>query len=242
MRGAVRPRSTRRDGERTAWLTLFRRGFLAMAPLWAGAIPVGVAYAVAAHDAGLGAGATQLMSLLVFSAAAQVSAVSLLRAGASLPLLIATAMALNVQLLLIGLAVGRQARPSWRQRLLTASVLTDGAYGVSAALGPLRLPLLLGAGSSMYLAWNGGTFLGLLVGAALPDPERLGLGFIVPLAFLAVLVPLVRTRTSGLVVLSAAAATLLLAPHVPTGVAVLGAGLAGSAAGGWWSRRGEDAA
>jgi len=48
----------------------FRRGFLAMAPLWVGAVPVGIAYAVAARAAGLGTGETQLMSAVVFSAAA----------------------------------------------------------------------------------------------------------------------------------------------------------------------------
>ena len=46
-----------------------------------GAIPSGIAYGVAAHGAGLGPGETQLMSLVVFSAAAQVGAVALLGAG-----------------------------------------------------------------------------------------------------------------------------------------------------------------
>ena len=106
---------------------LYRRGFLAMLPLWAGAIPVGVAYAVAARAAGIGAGQTLLMSLVVFSAAAQVTAVSLLQKGASLPLLTATALALNAQLPLIGVAIGRQLRLTRLERFAVAWVLTDGA-------------------------------------------------------------------------------------------------------------------
>ena len=114
--------------------------------------------------------------------------------------------------------------------------LTDGAYGVTAALGPLRLPVLLGAGVSMYLGWNLGTALGSAAGQALPDPRQLGIDFVVPLTFLAVLVPLVRTRTAALVALVAGVATLLLARLVPGGIAVLGAGLLGIAAGAWQTR------
>ena len=81
-----------------ARLALFARGFVALLPLWAGAIPSGIAYGVAARSAGLGLGETQLMSLVVFSAAAQVGAVSLLGAGAPVAVLIGTALALNAQL------------------------------------------------------------------------------------------------------------------------------------------------
>jgi predicted branched-subunit amino acid permease len=213
------------------------RGFLALLPLWAGAIPSGIAYGVAARAAGLGPGETQLMSLVVFSAAAQVGAVSLLGAGAPVALLVGTALALNAQLPLLGLAVGRQTRPSWPARLVAAWFLTDGAYGIAAACGPLRLPVLLGAGVSMYTAWNAGTALGSVLGAVVPDLRRLGVDFVVPLTFLAVLVPLVRTRTAALVALVAGATALLLARLVPGGVAVLGAGLVGSAAGAWRTRR-----
>src|SRR5262245_42798689 len=126
--------------------TLFVRGFAAMLPLWAGAIPVGIAYGVAARDSGLSLVETQLMSLVVFSAAAQVSAVSLLDEGTSSAILIGTAIALSAQLLLLGLAIGRQFRQSWPARVVTAWFLTDGAYGVASARGRLTPPLLLGAG------------------------------------------------------------------------------------------------
>src|SRR5918999_5625272 len=89
-------------------LAAFRRGYLALLPLWSGAIPAGVAYGVAARSAGLGVGETQLMSLVVFSAAGQIGAVSLIAGGASPLLLIGTVMALNAQLVLLGLAIGRQ--------------------------------------------------------------------------------------------------------------------------------------
>ena len=205
----------------------FRSGFVAMLPLWSGAIPIGIAYGVAARSVGLGPLEAQLMSVVVFSAAAQVSATSLLQSGAPLPLLVATTVSLNAQILLVGLAVSRELALSWRRRLALAALLTDGAYGVTVASGGLTLPRLLGAGAGMFVGWNVGTGLGILAGQALPDVRRLGLEVIVPLTFLAVLVPLVRTSTALSVVLVSALGTLLLLRVVPTGVAVLMAGTAG---------------
>src|SRR4051812_15107008 len=104
---------------------LFRRGFVGLVPLWAGAIPVGGADGVGGGGGGLGAVETQVMSLTVFSAAAQLSAVPLLERGTPTIVLVATAMALNAQVLLLGLSVGRQVRPSGVTRLVTAWLLTD---------------------------------------------------------------------------------------------------------------------
>src|SRR5262249_46719952 len=165
---AESPSGCAADRGRPCAVALFLRGFAALLPLWAGAIPTGIAFAVAARGAGLAPAETQLMSLVVFSAAAQVSATSLLGAGAPAVVLVAAALALNVQLLLLGLAIGRQTRPTWPARLLAAYFLTDGAYGVAVAGGELTLPGLVGAGASMFVAWNAGTAIGVAAGQGLP--------------------------------------------------------------------------
>jgi branched chain amino acid efflux pump len=228
---AIDPISRRSEAVADFW-----RGYLALLPLWSGAIPAGVAYGVAARSAGLGVVETQVMSLVVFSAAGQIGAVSLIAGGASPLLLIGTVMALNAQLLLLGLAIGQQLRLSWLERLATAWLLTDGAYGVSLGVGPLRLAVLLGAGASMYTGWNLGTALGAGVGAALPSPGAFGIDLVAPLAFLAVLVPLVGSRPALLVAVVAGVTALLLSRVAPGGVAVLGAGLIGCTVGAWATR------
>lgn len=215
---------------------LFRHGFVGLLPLWLGAIPIGIAYGVAARAAGFSLFETQVMSVIVFSASAQISALSLLGAGAPVLVIIVTALALNAQLLLIGLAVGRQERPSWLARLLAACVLTDAAYGVALADGRARLPVLVAAGVSMLLGWNLGTAIGALVGAALPDPRRLGVDLVVTLTFLGVLIPLIRSRAALLAALAAGLTTLVLLSVAPS-VAVLGAGMVGGGVGAWCSRR-----
>jgi predicted branched-subunit amino acid permease len=203
-------------------------------------VPAGIAFGVAARAAGLGAGAAQLMSLLVFSAAGQMGAVSLLGAETSPGVLIATVVVLNAQLLLLSVTVGRQLRLSGLQRPLVAWLLTDGAYGVAAGDGPLSVPSLLGAGASMYAAWNLGTATGSLLGDTLGDPQRFGIDLVVPLTFLSVLVPLLRTGATRIVALTSGLVALLLTRSAPLGVAVLGAATAGAAVGTWWTRSEPD--
>jgi predicted branched-subunit amino acid permease len=82
-------------------------------------------------------------------------------------------------------------------RPLLAFVLTDEAYGVAMhAYQQSRWSeaFLLGAGLSLYVVFNLATVVGALMGAALPDPKSLGLDFIFPLSFLALLFPLLHTR------------------------------------------------
>lgn len=217
--------------------TPFRRGFLLMLPLWAGAIPSGLVYGVVARNVGLSFLEAQLMSLVVFSAAAQISVVTLIGEGTATWLVVGTALALNAQLLLVSVAVGRQLRLERIERLVAGWLLTDAVYGVSAATGRLRLPVMLGAGVCMYLGWNLGTALGLAAGESIPDPQRLGIGLVIPLSFLAVLAPLLRNLTAVIVAGAAAISALLAAPILPGGIALLVAGAAGSAAGAAWVAR-----
>ncbi len=198
------------SGMGESWQRQFKEGFVAMFALWSAALPTGLAYGVAAHDAGLSAVAAQLFSLLLFSTAGQIGALTLLGAGVSPLVATGAVLTLNTQLLLLGLTIGRHLRPPWPQRLLLAFFLTDGTFAVAVSRGPLRLPTLFGAGVSMYIAWNTGTVAGSFAGDAIPDVRRFGIDFTLPLVFLALLIPLVRTRAALLVVLTAGATTLLL--------------------------------
>lgn len=231
------PMPTRPATMQSSW-SAFAGGFAAMLPLWAGAIPSGVAYGLAARGVGYGAVETQLMSLVVFSAAGQVGVLSILAGGASAGVAIGSVFALNAQLPLLGIAVGRQLRLTWPQRLLTAALLTDGAFGVAAGQEQrLRLATLLGAGAGMFTCWNIGTALGIVAGEAVPAPSRVGLNLVIPLSFMAILVPLVRRRAALVAAIVAGATALVLIQATPVGVAVLGAGIAGAGSGAWASTR-----
>ena len=94
----------------------FRRGFLAMVPLWLGVVPFALAYAVTARGAGLSLVETQALSALVFAGSAQFTAVGLFAAGSAGASIVLTTLLLNIRHLLYGVSVGRQFDLSRRQR------------------------------------------------------------------------------------------------------------------------------
>ena len=206
----------------------FAGGFRALMPLWLGVVPFGVAYAVLARDAGLSLLETQSLSVLVFSGSAQVSAVGLFGTGAAAAEIVLTTFLLNVRHVLYGLALGRQIPLRGWRRPTAAYFLTDEAFGVVAAREERTFPFLLGAELSLFAAWNTATFAGALAGGAIPDPAKLGIDLIFPLAFLALLVPLVRTRVELIVALVAGAVAYLLTDALPGGLPILVTGVAGS--------------
>src|SRR5919202_1013844 len=198
-----------------------------MVPLWLGVVPFGLAYAVIARDAGLSLVETQALSVLVFAGSAQVSAVGLFDRGAGGLEIVLTTFLLNVRHVLYGMSLGRVVPLTVRERLVGAYFLTDEAYGMSVARGARTFRFVLGAELSLFIVWNLGTFAGALLGGVIPDPERIGVDFVFPVAFLALLVPLLRRRIDVLVAVVAGAAAWLLALGLPGGLPVLGAGVAG---------------
>lgn len=207
-----------------------------MMPLWFGVAPFALAYAVLARDTGLSIVETQALSLLVFAGSAQVSAVGLFGRGASGLEVVLTTFLLNVRHVLYGMSLGRVVPMTRRERLLGAYLLTDEAYGVSVARGARSFPFVLGTEVSLFLVWNAMTLVGSLVGGVIPDPERLGVDFVFPVAFLALLVPLLRQRIDIVVAVVAGVTAWLLAQWLPGGVPVLGAGASGALLGAWLTR------
>ncbi len=172
----------------------FGAGFRAMVPLWIGVLPFGAAYAVSARAAGIELVHTQLMSLLVFAGGAQFAAVGLIAAGAGPWTLVSTTFLLNLRHLLYGVVVAATTELRGARRLLAAHLLTDEAFGVHVAHGRGRPAFLFGAGLSLFVVWNASTLVGSLLARSLPEPHAIGLDIVFPLAFLALLVPLVRDR------------------------------------------------
>jgi 4-azaleucine resistance transporter AzlC len=206
----------------------FGRGVRAMAPLWLGVVPFGLAYAVTARDAGLSLVETQALSLLVFAGSAQVSAAGLFGRGAGGLEIVLTTFLLNVRHVLYGLALGRTMQLTQRQRPAAAYLLTDEAFGVVAAGNERSFPYLLGTELSLFVTWNLATLGGAVLGGSIPDPEQVGVDVVFPLAFLALLVPLVRTRVELIVAVLSGALAWSIAQVEPSGLPILAAGIAGS--------------
>jgi 4-azaleucine resistance transporter AzlC len=215
----------------------FLRGFGSMIPLWVGVVPFGLAYAVSARSAGLSLLETQLMSLVVFAGSAQFSAAGLFLINASSVSLVLTTFIINARHLLYSLSLGQRASYTRDRQAISSFFLTDEAFGIVTSQGNYGFAFLLGAELSLYGVWNLSTFLGALVGEVVPDPTVLGADFVFPVAFLALLIPLLRSRLDLAVAAGAGVTALLLAGQIGSGLAILITGVGGSLLGAWLSGR-----
>lgn len=211
----------------------FWRGFRTVVPLWAGMIPFGLAYAVTARSANLSILDTQLMSMLVFAGSSQFSGASMFLTGAAPITIILTTFIINVRHLLYSLSLGQKLRLSWPQKFIGAHFLTDEAFGVTLASGQTTFAYLLGAELSVFVSWNFSTLAGSLLSEAIPDtlsPGKLGIDFIFPVGFLALLIPLLKRPVDFLIAIFAGAVAFLLANvfKVNGGLTILLVGIIGS--------------
>jgi 4-azaleucine resistance transporter AzlC len=220
-----------------------RAGFTAMIPLWLGAAPFGVIYAVSALAAGLSPAQTLAMSLFVFAGASQFTAVGMFAAAAAPLAIVVTTLIINARHLLLAASMAPYLRHEvWWARLGLSAQLTDESYAVGVRQflsGRGDAAYQLGANISMYLVWQCSTLAGVLLGRVLPDPAAYGLDLVFPLTFVGLLVPLLRKRDSQVVAAAAAALTLMGALWLPGSWYILLAGVAASAVGAIWRRREE---
>jgi 4-azaleucine resistance transporter AzlC len=211
-----------------------------MLPLWLGAAPFGLIYAVTALSAGLTPAQTLAMSLLVFSGAAQFTAAGLFASAVAPLTIVVTTLIINARHLLLAASLAPHVRraPAW-QRALLAFHLTDESYavGMRAFLGGAgSTAYQFGANLSMYVIWPASTAAGLLLGALIPDPAAYGLDMVFPLTFIGLLVPLLRDRVSTGVAIVAGVLTIGGALLLPGRWYILIAGVVASGVGAWLGR------
>jgi predicted branched-subunit amino acid permease len=139
--------------------------------------------------------------------------------GGPAGILVLTGSILNLRHLLYSASLApelRPARPRWKA--LLAYLLTDEMYGVVStrlraglAPGDVRW-YALGSGLTLWCEWQLSTLAGLLLGAQIPSSWSLD--FAATLTFIALVVPLLRDRPSGLAAAVAALVAALLV-HAP---------------------------
>ena len=207
-----------------------------MLPIWLGVVPFGLAYAVTARAAGLSVLETCLMSVLVFAGASQFSAAGLFAAGASGFSIVLTAFLLNVRHALYGLSLSKEVPLRGVRRVAAAYFLTDEAYGVFITSREHSFAFLMGNELSLFFAWNVCTLVGALAGSVITDPGALGVDFVFPLSFLALLLPLLRSRVAIIVAVVSGALAFVVARVLPGGLSILLTGVAGSLLGAYLTR------
>jgi len=212
----------------------FVAGVRAMAPLMVGIAPFALVSGVAAVDAGLSPAQAMGLSLFVFAGTAQLAAIDLLGGGAAPSVVVLTVAVVNARLAMYSASLAPHLRDfprRWRAAL--SYLLTDHVYALavtraeSQGVRSLRY-YVLGLGATIWVVWQAGTLAGLALGATVP--ASWGLGFVVPLTFLAILVPELKERVNaGVALISGSIA--VLGAGLPMNLGLLSGALAGVLAG-----------
>ena len=192
-------------------------------PLTPAVLAFGVSFGVLAQSAGMGPAASIVMSATTFAGSAQFAAVSVLGAGGTVAAAIGAAVLLNARYAPMALAAANVFRGGRVRRLLESQLLVDESWALAQRDGRFDLRVLLGAGALLYVGWTGGTAIGVAAGDSLADPASLGLDAAFPALFLALLVPLLRSREAIAAAMLGAAMAITLTPLTPAGVPVIAA-------------------
>jgi predicted branched-subunit amino acid permease len=194
---------------------------------------LGVSFGVLAIPV-MGSVAPVVMSILVFSGAAQFAALTVLGAGGAAGAAIVAGVLMNARWLPMGFAIGPSLPGGRLARAVQGQAIVDASFVLSSrGDGSFDRGILLGATAIQGLGWVSGTLLGVIAGPSLPDPLDLGLDAVFPAFYLTLLVHEARGRRPVTVAALGAAITLALMPAVPVGLPIIAA----TAAALWGLRR-----
>lgn len=211
-------------------------------PLSIAVTPWGFLCGSLAIEAGFSAWQAQLLSLLVFAGAAQLSGINLIGIGTSLPALINSTAMISSRHLLYSAACEKDVRHlSLIKRVVFAFLLTDELFAVIShyqeKYGVFNYRYAVVAGGVFYIIWNLSTLVGIILAKSIGGIEELGLDFAIAAIFIAMTVP----RLKGFALITAAAVSGVLA----VGFALIGfqqglmvAGLIGMALGYFLTEKG----
>jgi predicted branched-subunit amino acid permease len=213
----------------------FFAGCRAIAPVLVGTVPFGLVAGIAAVGAGMTPVEGIALSVLAFSGIAQLVVAQLIASQSPVVLTLAAALVVSLRFLMYSAALSPHlAHLPRRWRIPLSYLMTDQVF----AIGVTRLAepgerrdrhyYLLGAGLTLFTAWQASVVAGALAGAQVP--AAWSLDFVVTLTFLALLAPALRTR-ADFAAASVAGAIALVAAGLPYRLSLVVASLAGIAAG-----------
>ena len=183
----------------------------------------GLSFGVLAVSAGASVLQSCAMSLLIFTGASQMSAVSVIATGGSPASAFGGAVLLAGRNAVYGLAMAPVLRGgSLPSRLLGAQwVIDETTAVVSAETDPAtRRTAFWISGAILYACWNLGTLLGALLGSSI-NPSDFGLDVAFPVMFTAMVASHLRTKQGRRAAIFGAIAAVALAPFMPIGLPIL---------------------
>ncbi len=224
-------------------------GFRDGTPFILVAAPFAVLFGVLATEAGLNLFEVMSFSVVVIAGAAQFTALQLMQENAPTLVVIVSALAVNLRVAMYSAAltpyIGQA--PLWH-RAFAAYMLVDQSYALSHVKYetepqmsvPQRIAYFFGTCSPIIPTWLGASFLGAWLGTGLPP--SLPLDFALPVTFLSMIAPMLRS-IPHLIAAVVAICVALVASVVPYSLGLIIAGFSGMIAGAqaelWLQRRAD---
>ena len=200
-------------------------------PILLGVAPFGLLFGALAISAHLSSLAAQAMSSIIFAGSAQFIAAQLIGTGTSGLVILMVVFVVNLRHALYSASIAphvKHLNTGWK--LLLSYLLTDEAYAVTITHynreGDSETChwYFLGAGLTLWTSWQISTAVGIFIGAQIPP--NWPLGFILPLTFIALVIPAIKDR-AGVAAALVAGAVGLLALGFPYKTGLLLAALIG---------------
>lgn len=223
----------------------FRRGARAALPFVIVVAPFGLLFGVVGTEAGLDIPQVMGFTVLVIAGASQFTALQLMADGAPTLIVVASALAVNLRMAMYSasLAPYLGGAPFW-QRALAAYMNVDQTYALGHTeyearpeMTPAqRMAFFFGTATPIIPVWVASTAAGIWVGAALPP--ALGLDLAVPITFLALIAPALRTLAHVAAAVTSVVMAIVLG-FLPWNLWLLAAGLAAMIVGAEVERRME---
>lgn len=183
-----------------------------------------VSFGVLARSLDWGQVAPIVFSAVVFSGSAQFAVADVLAAGGSALAAIVAAILVNVRFAVMGVAVASSLTGGPLRRALEAQSTVDASWALAnRGGGTFDRGILIGATLPQYVAWVGGTAVGVFAGDSI-DAEALGLDVLFPAFFLGLLIDELRNgrRHVGAALLAVVIAVALI-PFTPPGIPIIAA-------------------
>ena len=199
--------------------------------------PFGLLFGVVATEAGLNIAQTMGLTVLVIAGAAQFTAVQLLVENAPVFLVLAASLGVNLRnaMYSASLVPHMGAAPLW-QRALAGYFTFDQNFAASVLEFERRPSMSVAEKVAYHLglalviapSWYASTWIGAVAGTAIP-PE-FALDFALPLMFVALAAPAIRSPAHAAAAVTSVVVALL-SVGLPSGLGILLAGAAGMVVG-----------
>ena len=187
----------------------FIAGLRDQAPGYIGYIPFGLIAGAAASAAGVDPWLALGMSIIMFAGAAQLAAISLMAQHAPGGIVVLTVMIVNLRMMMYSAAIAPYFRhTSPARKWLFAYLLTDNAFALITTKFDKNHPpehldaYYFGATGPMWWVWQASVAVGIFAGTMVP--AKWSLDFAIPLVFLSLVLPALKTRNHWFAALIAA--------------------------------------